>query len=174
VEAQIRAGRWQRAGEMTVMTHTAPVQQRLTSAMQLAVAASCVRRSARRTLLQGVVADLVGGAESLGELDFAGLCRAAGLPQPTRQRVVQRPGGHCYLDVEWEEWSLAAEIDGIAHMSVATWLDDAWRQDDVVIGGRTVLRFPQLAVRLNPDRVIEQTTAGLLRHGWRPGLRRVS
>lgn len=71
-------------------------------------------------------------------------------------------------------WSLAAEIDGIAHMSVATWLDDAWRQNDVVIGGRTVLRFPQLAVRLHPDRVIEQTTAGLLRHGWRPGLRRVS
>ena len=65
-----------------------------------------------------------------------------------------------------------AEIDGVAHMSVATWVDDAWRQNDVVIGGRTVLRFPQLAVRLHPDRVIAQTTAALVRRGWRPGLRR--
>lgn len=170
--AAVLGSLWAPSERQAALFLVVAVQQRLTSAADLAVAASRVRRSPRRTLLHGVVADLAGGAESLGELDFATLCRAAGLPEPSRQRVVQRPGGRYYLDVEWEEWSLAAEIDGVAHMSVATWVDDAWRQNDVVIGGRTVLRFPQLAVRLHPDRVIAQTTAALVRRGWRPGLRR--
>jgi hypothetical protein len=144
------------------------VQQRLTEPERLAEAAERIRRHPRRRLITAVVDDLAQGAESLGELDFAGLCRRAGLPEPTRQRVVRRPGGRYYLDVDFTKWRVAVEIDGAAHRDAQTWVDDAWRQNDVVISGRVVLRFPQVTIRVDPDRVMAQTRAALIRKGWRP------
>lgn len=67
---------------------------------------------------------------------------------------------------------MAAEIDGSHHMRVGTWLDDAWRQNEVVIDGRRVLRFPLLAIRIDPERAMDQTEAALRRAGWRPAPRR--
>ena len=43
------------------------------------------------------------GAHALVELDFARLCRARGIPAPTRQAVRHGPRGRIYLDVGTEE-----------------------------------------------------------------------
>ena len=62
-----------------------------------------------------VVADLTDGAHSLGELDFARLCRERGLPEPSRQAVRRGPRGTIYLDVRWDHLRLVVEIDGAQH-----------------------------------------------------------
>ncbi len=167
--AALFAALWAVSDRQAALYLVAPVQQRLTEPAELAHAAERVRRHPRRSLITAVISDLVTGAESLGELDFAGLCRRAGLPEPTRQRVVRRPGGRYYLDVEWEQWGVAVEIDGAAHRDAETWVEDAWRQNEVVITGRVVLRFPQVTIRVDPDRVMAQTRSALIRRGWRPG-----
>jgi hypothetical protein len=168
--AVVQAARWARSDRQAALMVVAPVQQRIVQAAEIADVLARSRRQPRRALLTSVVADVADGAHALGELDFARLCRRRGLPEPTRQRVVITAGGRRYLDVEWEEWALAAEIDGVAHMQVATWLDDSWRENEVVIDGRRVLRFPVLALRLDPGRAMDQAEEALRRCGWRPGL----
>ena len=170
--ATVQAALWARTDRQACLYLVAPVQQRLVTATAVAERLARVSRHRRLRLLRSVAADVVDGAQALGELDFAALCRRRGLPQPSRQSVVTTSRGRCYLDVEWEEWGVAAEIDGAHHLQVGTWLDDAWRQNEVVIDGRRVLRFPLLAIRIDPDRTMDQTEAALRRAGWSPGARR--
>ena len=56
---------------------------------------------------------------SLGELDFARLCRERGLPEPTRQAVCKGPDGRVFLDVRWE-CGLVVEIDGVRLIMLTT------------------------------------------------------
>ena len=88
------------------------LQQRLTRPDRVLAVWREVRRSSRRALLDTVIPDICDGAHSLGELDFAQLCRRVGLPPPTRQVVRTGPGGRIYLDVAWEDVGLVVEIDG--------------------------------------------------------------
>ena len=74
-----------------------------------------VRRDRRRLLVTEVVGDLLGGVRSLGEREFAVLCRRHGLPEPTRQALRRTAAGRWYLDVCWEQWGVVVEIDGIQH-----------------------------------------------------------
>jgi very-short-patch-repair endonuclease len=78
----------------------------------------------------------------LGELDFAALLRERGLPEPSRQVVRELPNGSVYLDVRWDRLGLVVEIDGGHHAMALMPLDDALRQNDVVLTGETVLRIP--------------------------------
>lgn len=166
--AAVLAALWAVSDRQAALYLVAPVQQRMTTAAEVVASVSRITRHRRRQLLVAVAHDLACGAESLGELDFARLCRAAGLPEPSRQRIVRTPRGRFYLDVAWDDWRLAVEIDGAAHMEVSAWLADSWRQNEVVLSGRVVLRFPLVAVRLDPSRVVEQTRSALIRQGWRP------
>lgn len=166
--AAIFAALWADSDRQAAMFLVTPVQQRLVTPASLTEAAARVRRHARRSMITDVLGDLAHGAQALSELDFARLCRRAGLPEPARQRVVRRPGGRAVLDVEWDLWRVAAEIDGMHHMEVATWMADAWRHNDVVAGDRTLLRFSHLAVRLESDRVVAQVGAALMSRGWVP------
>lgn len=166
--AAVFAALWSASDRQGAMFLVTPVQQRLTTPAALADVAARVRRHARRPMLTAVISDLADGVQALSELDFARLCRRAGLPEPSRQRVVHLPGGRAVLDVEWDAWKVAAEIDGLQHMEAATWLADAWRHNDVVADGRLLLHFPHLAVRLDPDRVIAQVRAALMSRGWVP------
>lgn len=169
VWAAVFAAMWAGSDRQAALFLVMPVQQRIVRASELARAAEELRRHPRVGLINGVAHDLVGGAHALGELDFARLCRQAGLPEPSRQRVLRSTaGGRYYLDVEWERWRVAVEIDGIAHLRADTWMDDAWRFNEVAMGGRLVLRFPQLSVRTEPERVLAQTRAALRSRGW-PG-----
>lgn len=166
--AAVFAALWAVSDRQAALYLVMPVQQRLVRASDLVTEAGVLTRHRRAGFIRAVAYDIAGGAEALGELDFSALCRRGGLPPPSRQAVVQAERGHYYLDARWDKWRVAVEIDGVAHMQVATWVEDAWRQNDVVLHGEIVLRFPQLAVRTDPDRVVAQTRAALMRQGWRP------
>lgn len=120
-----------------------------------------ILRHKRRKLLACIVGDLMDGAQALSELDFAVLCRKRGLPTPTRQHVVPRPGGRYYLDVCWEQWCLALEIDGVQHESVQAAIPDALRQHAVTIGGLRVLRIPVLGLRVAGEAFLDQVQDAL-------------
>ena len=116
-----------------------------------------------------VLADIEGGAESLAEIDFASLCRGAGLPAPSRQRVrTDSTGRRRYLDVAWDQFRLVVEIDGMFHMELARWMDDSFRGNEISLDGRVLLRFPALVLRTDPERVLTQVRQGLISAGWQP------
>ena len=102
------------------------------------------------------MADLCDGAHSLGELDFAAMCRAAGLPAPSRQVVRVLPGGRVYLDVAWEGIGFVVEIDGGHHALALNTIDDALRQNEVVLRDDRVLRIPVIGLRLIPQQFMAQ------------------
>ncbi len=102
------------------------------------------------------VLDICDGAHALGELDFARLCRQVGLPAPTRQRVLRGTDGRVYLDACWEDVGLAVEIDGGHHQWALNPVDDALRQNEVVLDGDVVLRVPVLGLRLQRERFMDQ------------------
>jgi hypothetical protein len=138
----------------------AAVQQQLTTAPELSAALRAAPRARHRAALIAAVGDIGQGAQALSEIDFARLCRRHRLPRPTRQAVRVEPSGRRrYLDVEWllpDGRVVAAEIDGALHLAPRRWYDDALRQNEVVIGGTVVLRFPSVVVRNAPDLVADQ------------------
>jgi hypothetical protein len=147
----------------------AGVQQRVVRAADVR---SCLVRLPRvrdRLLFLRVIDDIAGGAQALAEIDATRRCAEAGLPAPTRQRLRDdRDGRRRYLDLDWEQWRLAAEIDGRQHMEFVRWQDDLDRQNEVVIpGDRTVLRFSSITVRTRPQRFTDQIRRALIARGWR-------
>jgi hypothetical protein len=68
---------------------------------------------------------------------------AAGLPEPTLQLPVVRPGGRrALLDMAYEEHRVGIEMDGEGlHGLPEAVYSDRWRQNDVNIEGWTILRF---------------------------------
>jgi hypothetical protein len=120
-----------------------------------------------RQLLFSVVADLEGGSHALGELDAIRLCREAGLPEPTRQAVrTDSRGRRRYLDLWWELYRLAVEIDGMQHMELLIWCDDMIRQNELVIDRGDQLRFPSLVLRTQPAVFTDQLARALRSRGW--------
>jgi very-short-patch-repair endonuclease len=115
-----------------------------------------VTRSRRRLLIDSVVRDVCDGAQSLGELDFAALCRRRGLPPPTRQSVQVLPCGRVYLDVAWDDIGLVVEIDGGHHALALNPVADALRENEIVLGAEHVLLIPVLGLRLEPDAFLNQ------------------
>ncbi|BCB83375.1 hypothetical protein Psuf_006880 [Phytohabitans suffuscus] len=62
-------------------------------------------RVRRRPVILAAIADAAGGAESVFEIDFARLCRGAGLPEPSRRvSRVDRDGRRRYRDVRFDRW----------------------------------------------------------------------
>jgi hypothetical protein len=110
--AAIRAAHWAVSNRQAALVLAMPVQQRIVTPSQLREAAFAVRGRTRRAFIRQVVADVVDGAHSLGELDFARMCRLRGLPEPSRQVVRRGLRGRVYLDAGWEDIGLAVEIDG--------------------------------------------------------------
>ena len=138
----------------------AAVQQRLLNSADLRVALRAAPRVRHRAALLLAVGDIEQGAQALSEIDFGRLCARFALPMPTRQAVrVERSGRRRYLDAEWElpdGRQVAAEVDGALHMAPRSWVDDQLRQNEIVIGGTVVLRFPSVLVRDRPDLVADQ------------------
>jgi hypothetical protein len=145
----------------------ATVQQRLVRASDLVDAVDRSPRVRHRALLLAAAHDIAQGAEALSEIDFARLCRAAGLPEPTRQVARKdRFGRRRYLDVEWELSDgrrVVVEVDGAMHLIAQRWWGDELRQNELVIGGDVVLRYPSVIVRCEPALVIDQLQRMLLR-----------
>jgi very-short-patch-repair endonuclease len=163
--AAVRAALWARTDRQAALLLTMSVQQGLTTAQDLGVAALRIKRDRRRRLLHDVILDLAGGVRSLGELDFARECRRRGLPEPSRQVVRRGRDGRYYLDVAWEEWRVAVEIDGIHHSWAVHVVSDALRQNAIVLQDMLVLRLPLLGFRVEPDAFFAQIEEALVSRG---------
>jgi hypothetical protein len=154
--AAIRAAHWAVSNRQAALVLTMPVQQRLVTGEQLWGAAGVVRGRNRRAFIRRVARDVVDGAHSLGELDFATLCRARGLPEPTRQTVRRGLRGTVYLDVSWDDIGLVVEIDGSQHTWGLALTDDHLRQNELVLGDERVLRITLVGLRLEPQVFMDQ------------------
>ncbi|WP_229051896.1 hypothetical protein [Aeromicrobium sp. Leaf350] len=125
------------------------------------------RPTARRVgLVRESVLDAVGGIQSLPEKDFDDLVLLAGLPRPTRQRVVRGTNGRYYLDVEWAPYGVAAEIHGLPHHGVVQWSADLVRANEIVIDGPRLLIFTSYVIRHEPALVLDQLARALRAGGW--------
>lgn len=154
--AAIRAAGWAASDRQAALIICMVIQQRLTPPRRLLEAWTALKRRPRQPFLGQVIRDVCDGAHSLGELDFARLCREHGLPEPSRQVVRRLPSGRVYLDVAWDDLGLVVEIDGGHHALALSPVDDALRQNEVVLAGEPVLRIPVLGLRLAPGRFMAQ------------------
>ncbi|KNX36323.1 hypothetical protein [Luteipulveratus halotolerans] len=160
--AAIRAAVWARSDRAAMTILAIAVQQEVVAADALLERwRRWKRRIPRRALIDQVIRDVCAGAQSLGELDFARLCRERGLPEPDRQVVTKGPKGRIFLDVRWSTLGVVVEIDGAHHASGLMPVDDALRQNQVVLGGDVVLRIPVLGLRLEPDGFMNQVAQAL-------------
>lgn len=166
--ATVRAAIWARSDKQAALLLTMSVQQRLTTPEQLVTELLLVRRDRRRAVIADVITDLLDGVRSLGEHEFAQLCRERGFPEPTRQALRRGTGGRYYLDVCWEDWGVVVEIDGIQHSWAGNVVADALRHNAVALGNALVLRLPLLGLRAAPDDFFEQIEQALLSRGWAP------
>lgn len=164
--AAIRAALWAASDRQAALILTMTVQQRLATAEQIAQALLDVRRDRRRKFLERVVLDLLGGVESMGELDVARLCHRRGLPVPDRQVVRRTKDKRYYLDVFWTTYRLVLEIDGIHHTWATSVVDDALRQNDLSLQSLTVLRLPLLGLRVAEGVFFAQVEQALRAAGW--------
>lgn len=157
--AAIRAAGWAASDRQAALLVCMVIQQRLIPPQRLLETWASQKRRPRQPFLGQVIRDVCDGAQSLGELDFARLCREYGLPEPSRQVVRSLPSGRVYLDVAWDDLGLVVEIDGGHHALALSPVDDALRQNEVVLNGEPVLRIPVLGLRLVPDAFMRQVVA---------------
>jgi hypothetical protein len=158
--AMLHAAQWAVSERQAALIVCLPLQQRLVRPDRVLAAWQSFRRGPRHDFLDAVVRDVCDGAHSLGELDFGSLCAASNLPKPSRQVVRTLPNGRVYLDVGWDGVALVVEIDGGHHALALNPVDDALRQNDVVLDGQPVLRIPVLGLRLMPDEFMAQVVRG--------------
>lgn len=167
--AAVRAALWARTDREAAYVVLAAVQQGLTTPRALGEEVLRVRRDRRRLLLHELVDELLGGVQSLGELDVARELRRRGLPPPTRQALRRDRANRYYLDLSWPEFHLVVEIDGVHHAWAENLVSDALRQNTLALDGDTVLRLPLLGLRLAPEDFFDQIEAALVGGGWRRG-----
>lgn len=164
----IDAASWAPNDRLAMAVLTASVQQGLTLPQKLRAALDQDQTRFRHHLLAVTLGDIEDGARALSELDFSRkVVQAFGLPAPERQSARQdSQGRRRYLDVVWEEWKVAVEIDGDQHFwdPLQRW-DDMERDIDMQLDGYEVLRFPAWMVRHTPDIVARKIWASLRKAG---------
>jgi hypothetical protein len=145
----------------------AVVQQRLLPAHRLRATLEPALRLRNRALYLSVAGDIEGGAHSLLEIDFGQIARQAGVPPPIAQsRRVDAHGRVRYLDADFGGY--ACEVDGAVHLRPLAWWDDMFRQNALVIGGKPILRFPAVAIRLRKPQIYQQLRLAHSRWGGEP------
>lgn len=167
--AAVRAALWARTDREAGLVVSMAVQQRVTTPQLMAAEMVRVRRDRRRLLLNELIIEVGGGAESLGEIDVARECRERGLPEPSRQVKRQGRGSRWFVDVEWKRFGVIVEVDGIHHSWADQVVGDALRQNELAISGAVVLRLPLSGLRWAPDEFFGQIEAALVARGWRRG-----
>ncbi|MDE9364960.1 hypothetical protein PZ938_05020 [Luteipulveratus sp. YIM 133132] len=159
--AAVRAAQWATSDQQAALLLAMCAQQRLVRMDRLQDFWQTVGRSPRQALIDRVIRDVSDGAQALGELDFARMCRSRGLPEPSRQVVRRLATGRAYLDVEWTDLGVAVEIDGGHHFHGLRPVEDALRQNAIAADGTVVLRIPLLGLRLEPERFLDQVEHAL-------------
>lgn len=164
--AAVRGALWAATDRQGALILVMAVQQRLTTAARLQGELRRIQRHPRRRLVRQVVSEVADGAQALGELDFAALCRRNKLPVPSRQRLRQGPHGRSYLDAYFDDYGLVVEIDGVHHLMGLNPVDDALRQNEFTLDADAVLRIPLLGLRLQPQLFLRQLVRALRDRGW--------
>jgi hypothetical protein len=144
----------------------AAVQQRLVRTSALWESLGRRGRCRNRAVIVESIRDAEGGIASLPEREFALRLRRLRLPEPRRQRVLQRPDGRYFLDSDWPDLGIRAEIHGIPHIEVRQWDDDLLRQNDISIEGGRLLVFSSYAIRHLQSRVDTQLLNMFRSRGW--------
>jgi len=148
---------------------TGAAGSRRTTGERLRAAMARRTRTARRALVEAVIADLEAGTCSVLEHGYlTRVERAHGLPEGTRQVKRQGVKGSEYRDVEYEEYGLVVELDSrVGHAGWDAQARDADRDlDDHAEGRESVrLRWPQ--VFTTPCRTAERVGRILTRRGWK-------
>lgn len=170
--AAVHAALWARTERQAAFFVLAAGQQRLFTRTEFAAEVEKVRRDKRRRGLRELAAAFAGGVETLGEREFARLCAKRGFPSPIRQMRHDARTGRVYLDAVWPQFRVTVEIDGIQHLDPAAWLGDALKQNSMSLEGHTVLRIPNLALRLDPEPFLDQIEVALRQGGWAGPARR--
>lgn len=142
-------------------------QQGLATPTQLFEAFAMVKRDRRRRFIAGVLADILGGVQSMGELDFARLCRQRDVPEPDRQVRRRLPDGRAYVDVYWDKYRVVVEIEGVQHLLPGITVADSVRQNWLTIDNDTVLRIPVLGLRIAAAQFMDQVESLLRDRGWK-------
>jgi very-short-patch-repair endonuclease len=109
-----------------------------------------------------------GAADTLLELRFVRLVRAAGLPAPELQTKVDG----WRVDFHWPDLGLIVETDGPRdHRTPGQQSRDRERDQDHAAAGLTTVRFTEAQVRHEPDRVRATLEAVITRLRAQAGLR---
>jgi hypothetical protein len=163
----VDAAAWMPTDRGAIAVLAAGVQQRLVLVDQLRQVAERIETLHRRKLILETLGDIAGGAQALSELDFTRLVvRAYQLPEPSRQAARRdRRGRRRWIDVMWDEWQVAVEIDGAQHADPLERWDDMDRDNGLNIDGYRTLRYPAWLVRKDPEYVARQILRALRRSG---------
>jgi hypothetical protein len=151
----LHAAAWTTQPRIACGLVAAAVQQRVVTVRNLRTELALHGDFRHRAILNSILGDLEGGADSLAEIDVTRLARRAGLPAPIRQSIrLDSDGRRRYLDVDFGIFVL--EVDGGVHLRAQTYWDDAHRQNEIVLGGDRMLRFSAMAIRLDKATVLAQ------------------
>lgn len=167
--ALIRAATWAASDRQAAHLLVSSAQQRLVRTSALPELVTRLRPHWRPGLIRGVVGDIADGAQALSELDFGRLCVRYRVPRPERQIVRRTSRGWFHLDAGWPSLGLAVEVDGLHHYLGMGPVDDALRQNAVVLAGDAVLRLPVLGLRLHEAELMGQVRAAYIAFSSRPG-----
>lgn len=164
--AAIRGAAWAVSDRQAALLLLMTCQQRIARGADLAATIRRFERLRRRALIAGVVADILDGVQSMGELDFARECRRRGLPEPSRQVIRKGLRGRVYLDVFFDEFGIIVEIEGAHHVEPLNAVDDALRQNHLSGGSEGFLRIPVVGLRIDLETFMRQLEAKLVARGW--------
>ncbi|HYH73358.1 MAG TPA: hypothetical protein VD764_09065 [Nocardioides sp.] len=162
--AALRGAAWARSDRQAALVLCLAVQQRLTTGRRLLDALHIVRNRGRRPFVRQVLRDVADGAQSLGELDFAAMCRRHGIPPPDRQVLRRTEAGRFYLDARWTGSRCVVEIDGAGHRVGLAVTDDNLRQNEVVLGDDRVLRIDLVGLRVHEGAFMRQVRRAVIPH----------
>jgi hypothetical protein len=143
--AAVDAARWQASPETAAGLVLAVVQQRIADVPSILDVLDRLPRVRHAPRLREALAHAAAGADSLGEIDVAGLVQSVGLGVPRRQVLVRTPDGvrRCDLAVDLPDGRvLVIEVDGPFHDDPAVRRADAAKDAAVVAAGCLVLRIP--------------------------------
>ena len=166
--AAVQGALWATSRRQALLVLTMAVQQRIASAQLIRADLERVRRHPFRTMLQAAMLDIIDGAHSLNELDFAALCREFGVPEADRQVVARGSQGRIYLDVRWRRYGICVEVNGAGHDRLDQAMKDEVRAIDIQLAGDAAVTVGVLTLRCDPAPFMAALKRLLVARGWQP------
>lgn len=141
----------------------ATIQQRLTTSTRLVEWIDVLRPLRRSRPLSATVSHAGAGAHSAAERAVNRMCRAHGMPLPSRQvERIDSIGQRRFTDCEWrlpDGTTLVLEVDGGFHMEVRQWMEDIRRARRLVARDRVVVRCTAYELLHEPDELARDLMA---------------